>query len=750
MFSRLLSTLLGSRPRAWLTIGAWVLLVGVLAALAPSLDAVKSVGGNGPPDTATSMQAEQRLRAAFPSRDDVLPAVVAIQAGSADAAKQAGIAVVQELRSRAGGKTLAPISPLCADPSSGLRPGEDCIPGAPDGTASADGRTRLVIVPVVGDPTTPEFRGAVDDLRTQVARAAGDASTTHVTGPAGIATDTVEVFSSGDRILLLGTIVLVLVILLLVYRSPLLALLPLLAVGVAMRLAETTGALLADAGVIEITSQTASIMTVLLFGVGTDYALIITARYREQLKLAGPDGDRYAAMNRAMRPTGEVLASSAGTIVLAMMALLFTSSPSLRGFGPYLAIGVVSMALVSATLFPALVLVAGRAAFWPGGRERATARVDSRLWRRVAAMVDVRPVLTLLASLAVLIALSAGMAGYKESFNFLTGFRVDTDSAAGQRLIATEIGPGEIAPTTLLLEGQGLTRQVAERVADSLDNQAPGVARATAGERDITADGRAAQVTVVLDQDPYNIEAMDSLSGIEQAAFDAMQGTGASDVRVTATGETAQIADVRVALDDDILLLVPLMLFLVGAVLALLLRSLLAPVYLMAAMFLSFVATMGVTVLIVITGQGDEGIGNRVTVYVLVFLIALGVDYTIFLLARLRQELAEGAPMRTALSTSLVRTGGVVSSAGVILAATFSVLMTQPIRELYQFGLAMALGLLLDTFVVRPLLVPAVIRLLGERALWPYRGGRLQEVAGKDPDDREPETVAGHYPSRVL
>lgn len=750
MFSRLLATLLGSRPRAWLTIGAWVLLVGLLAALAPSLNDVKSVGGNGPPDTATSTQAEQRLRAAFPSRDDVLPAVAAIQAGSADAAKQAGIAVVQELRSRAGDKTLAPISPLCADRNSGLRPGPDCIPGAPDGTVSADGRTRLVIVPVVGDPTTPEFRDAVDDLRTQVARAAGDASTTHFTGPAGIATDTVKVFSAGDRTLLLGTICLVLVILLLVYRSPLLALLPLLAVGVAMRLAETVGALLADAGVIEISSQTASIMTVLLFGVGTDYALIITARYREQLKLAGPDGDRYAAMNRAMRRTGEVLASSAGTIVLAMMALLFTSSPSLRGFGPYLAIGVASMALVSATLFPALVLVAGRAAFWPGGRERATARVDSRLWRRVATMVDARPVLTLLASLAVLVALGAGMAGYKESFNFLTGFRVDTDSAAGQRLIAAEIGPGEIAPTTLLLEGQALTRQVVAGVAADLGHQASGVARATVGNRDITADGRTARVTVVLDRDPYQIEAMDSLSGIEQAAADALKGSGASGATVTATGETAQMADVRAALDDDILLLVPLMLLLVGAVLGLLLRSLLAPVYLMAAMFLSFVATMGVTVLIVMTGQGDEGIGNRVTVYVLVFLIALGVDYTIFLLSRLRQELADGAPMRTALSTSLVRTGGVVSSAGVILAATFSVLMTQPIRELYQFGLAMALGLLLDTFIVRPLLVPAVIRLLGKRALWPYRSGLLQQEADKAVGDAGARALAGSDPNRVL
>ncbi len=365
-------------------------------------------------------------------------------------------------------------------------------------------------------------------------------------------------------------------------------------------------------------------------------------------------------MVAAMGRTGEVLASSAGTIILAMMALLFTSSPSLQGFGPYLAIGVGSMAVVAATFLPALLLVAGRSVFWPGGEERALRRVDSPLWEKISSFVEARPKAVLAGALALLIVLSAGLVGYKESYNFLTGFRVDTDSAAGQQVIAEELGVGEIAPVTLLVEGRG----------------------------------------------------------IDAAARDALADAGVEEVEVAATGETATSADIRSALESDTLLLIPLILGIIGLVLGLLLRSILAPVYLVATLALSFVATVGLTTFFAVPLQGDSGIGNRVTAYILVFLTALGVDYTIFLMSRVRQELAHSG-MREALRTSLVRTGGVVSSAGLILAATFSVLMTQPIRDLYQFGLALALGILLDTFVVLPLLVPAIVRLIGDRALWP-------------------------------
>jgi RND superfamily putative drug exporter len=239
-----------------------------------------------------------------------------------------------------------------------------------------------------------------------------------------------------------------------------------------------------------------------------------------------------------------------------------------------------------------------------------------------------------------------------------------------------------------------------------------------AGPPTFSEDGQTAFFDVVLDKDPYSAAALDAMEPLESTARTAAADAGIKNVTVLVGGETAETADIRDALNRDTIYIVVLVLLIVTAVLILLLRSLLAPLYLVATLVLSFLATMGATVFFTVTVLGDEGIGNRVTAYVFIFLVALGVDYNIFIMSRFRREI-RGAMPSTALRTALLRTGGVVSSAGLILAATFSVLMTQPIRELFQFGFAMAFGILLDTFLIRPLLVPAIVRLLGNRALWP-------------------------------
>lgn len=744
MYRRFNAALFGTKRRMWLTIVVSLLVVGLLSAIAPSVDDVKTNSGDGPSETAQSMEAKKRLQEAFPTEPNLLPAVVVLTSDSAKTTEKAAHDVLADLAERDGGFTRAPISPVCTSLESQVLRDGKCIPGSPEGTRSEDGKTVTIVVPIVGDATEKSYRDDIDALREDIAAIADNADNnvnveTHLTGPAGIVTDTVKVFSSGDRVLMLGTILLVLVILLLVYRSPVLAVLPLLAVGVAMRLAQSVGALLADAGAIEISSQTASIMTVLLFGVGTDYALIINARYREALatqREKGQELDRNAAMVDAMGRTGEVLASSAGTIILAMMALLFTKSPALQGFGPYLAIGVASMAIVAAVFLPALFIAVGKAAFWPGGYDKALQRVDSKMWTKVAHTVDKKPKAVLAAGLALLIVMSLGALNYKESFNFLTGFRVDTDSAAGQEIAARDIGAGEIAPTTLLIEGKELNLpQVQQAAEDVAKKDSADIARISVTSRDVTDDGETARMTVVLNQDPYITESMEALEPISNDVRDALKEAGASaDTEVTATGETAELRDVRADLDRDIKMLVPVMIAIVAIVLAVLLKSLLAPLYLAATLLLSFAATMGLTVLIALNMQGDEGIGNRVTAYILVFLIALGVDYTIFVMSRLRQELKHH-DVREAMKIAVARTGGVVSSAGLILAATFAVLMTQPIRELYQFGLGLALGILLDTFVVRPFIVPAIVRLIGDNALWPTKPSKLLAESKEQPQE---------------
>ncbi|MEE1735757.1 MMPL family transporter [Streptomyces sp. BE147] len=700
--------LLGSRKRAAAVVAFWVLIAGLLAGVAPALESVEdNASANLPPAASDSMKARDLVRDRLPGQD-ATPAIIVVRGEGADAAANVGEAVAR----------------ITSALSESARPDEVAsvisTVTAPDAAAelvSRDRGAQLVIVPMTGSPSDENFQNAVDKVRALASDRSGPTEVA-VTGPAGIASDTVKVFSGGDKVLLLATILLVLIILLAIYRSPLMALVPLLAVGVAMRVSETTGALLADAGIITVSSQTASIMTVLLFGVGTDYALIITARYREALL---DEPDRPRAMQTAVHRTAESVLASASTIVLAMAALLVATSPALRGFGPYFALGVAVMALVSFTFIPALILLLGRSVFWPGGVDKAAERSrGADVWHRIAALVARAPLRVASAAIALLVVMSAGLLGYQESFNTLSGFRTATESERGQRLIQEEFGPGEIAPSTIGIRSQDDLRSspapagIAAALAD-----AENVSRV--GERPrFGEDGRTVFYDVVLDLDPYSSKALDTIGPLKKTARAAADAAGVRDATVLIGGETARNADIRSALDRDMTFIVLLVLAIVTAVLTLLLRSLLAPLYLVATLILSFLATLGATTFFTVTVLGDEGIGNRVTAYIFVFLVALGVDYNIFIMSRFKQELRTRPPAE-AISAALTRTGGVVSSAGLILAATFAVLMTQPIRELFQFGFAMAFGILLDTFLVRPLLVPAIVRLLGDHALWPAR-----------------------------
>ncbi len=698
--ARFMRLLFGSRRRAAVVVLLWILLVGALASVAPALEDVENnAGANDPPASSESVQAAELAAREFP-RQEGTPAIVVVRGADSTETTAAVDRIVASIDgARADNPSIAAVITAGGSDRDDLR--------------TADGTGEMIVVPVTGDPTDTTFQDTVGTLRELVGAAAGSVDAA-VTGPAGIATDTVKVFSSGDKILLFGTILLVAVILLLIYRSPVLVVVALAGVGVAMRLAETVGAMTADAGWVDVSSQTASIMTVLLFGVGTDYALIVTARYREALAV---ETDRSAAMMRALRGITESIVSSVSTIVLAMLALLVAVSPALRGFGPYLALGVASMGLVAFTFTPALMLLFGGRLFWPSSTRAAAGRVGGRIWERVADLVERSPRTVVLSTLIGLLVMTAGLAGYRESFDFISGFRIDTQSEQGRDMIADAFGPGEIAPSTVYVTVPDGTPTPDWTAIGSHLADVDGVAR-TGAQPAVGSNGTTAAFEVVFTDNPYGPEALDRVDTLAATAESAAIAAGIDDARVVVGGESAHAADIRAALDRDNLVVAVLVLVVVAAVLALLLRSVLAPLYLMGTLVLSFTATLGLTTFITVTVLGDAGIGNRVTVYILVFLVALGVDYTIFLMSRYRQE-STTHPPRVALRIALTRTGGVISSAGLILAATFAVLTTQPIRELFQFGLAMAIGILLDTFVVRPLLVPAIMRLLGDRALWP-------------------------------
>ena len=703
--------IVGSRRRAAVAVALWVVLIGTLAVLAPTVgDVTNNDHANDPPAGSPSMRAAQIAADEF-SAADALPAIVVVHADTAPATRAAAHSLVVRI------DALAAQHPLLGPPADAEQPGGAHL-------RAPDGRTEMIVVPVSGSPSSADFREAVDALR---ALPVGPGVQMAVAGPAGISTDAVAVFANGDHVLLLGTILLVMLLVFAIYRSPAMVFIALVSVGMAMRLAQTTGALMAGAGWFDISSQTASIMTVLLFGVGTDYVLLINARYREAL---GETSDPSAAMARALRGVAPVIATSAATVVLAMMALLVAVTPALTGFGPYLAVAVVSMALVAFTLAPPLLLLFGRRAFWPRRMEAVAGAGQGRIWGRVADLVARAPRRVAAASVALLLVLCLGLAGFSQTFDLVSGFRVATESATGQRMIADGFGPGASAPATVYVVADGPAPAPGQWAAVGRGLSAvPGVAGAAPMPR-FSPDGRTGAYQVVFAGNPYATAALDRIDPLTEAATGAARAAGIRTHEVVVGGETAKAADTRAGLERDTWWIGALILAIVALMLVVLLRSLLAPLYLIAGLLLSSLAALGATTFITVTLLGDGGIGNRVVVYTFVFLMVLGVDYTIFIMSRYRQELAHRA-WPDALHMALVRTGGVVSSAGVILAGTFAVLMTQPIRELFQFGLAMALGILLDTFIVRPLLVPAVIHLLGERALWPARPTVADPVVGE-------------------
>lgn len=708
MYRSLLKRMLGSRLAATLTVVLWLVVVGALSAVAPSLKSVQDNStDNLPPAATESMRARELTEQAFPNQTGT-PALIVVKSPTGDAQRTSD--AVRRIGEALAGperpeQVTGVVSPATMPPQA----------AAAAGLSSRDGSTQVLIASVTGNASDESFRDTVAELRRIAADKAGDAEVA-VTGPAGIATDTTAVFTRGDKVLLIATVLLVMVILLVIYRSPLMALIPLVAVGVAMRVTEGLGALMAQAGWFDISAQTASIMTVLLFGVGTDYTLIITARYREALLTTD---NRFAAMQHAMGRVGEIILSSASTVILGMLALLVAISPALRGFGPYFALGIAVMALVAFSFIPALVLLGGRAVFWPAGERKAAERsTGGKLWQRVADLVTRAPARVAVAVVVVLAVFSLGLINFKSTYDFVSGFRVETESAQGRDMLREGLGPGEIAPTTVLVRADHVAPEQATSIAERLRG-VDGVTRVSS-QPQVSADGTTASIQVVLDADPYAPEAFDLLSPVRKAASDAATAVGLTNPEVVLGGETAKTADIRTAMNRDMIAIGVLLLAVVAVVLGLLLRSVLAPIYLVATLVLSFVAVLGATTFFTVTLLGDAGIGNRVAIYVFVFLTALGVDYNIFVMSRFRQELP-GASAREAIRLAVTRTGGVVSSAGVILAATFAVLMTMPLRELFQFGFAMALGILLDTFLIRPLLVPAIVTMLDRRALWPLR-----------------------------
>ncbi|WP_406056481.1 MMPL family transporter [Kribbella sp. NBC_00889] len=582
---------------------------------------------------------------------------------------------------------------------------------------SEDGKALQVLVPINAGTGGWETIGArADDIR-RVAADRPDGLSFHLTGPGGFAADSQEAFAGIDGKLLYSAAAVVIIILLLTYRSPVLWLLPLVSAGVALFAAQAVVYYLATKADLTVNAQSAGILTVLVFGAGTDYALLLVARYREELRR---HEDRHEAMAFAMHRAGPAIVASGSTVVAGMLCLLFASMNSTRGLGPVAAVGIVVALLAMLTLLPALLVICGRWVFWPlrptYGSDDHT---ENSVWGRIGRRIAVRPRLTWITTSVVLGIAALGIlrldpTGLSNEESFVG----TPDSVVGERILATHFPAGAGNPL-VVVSNEAQAEEVRTAMAST-----QGIASVAEPQK---ADGLAYLEGTMTD-------AVDSQAAKDTVdrVRDAVHAVPGADAR--AGGGAAILLDTQRAADQDNKVIIPIVLAVVFLILALLLRALLAPVLLVATVVLSFAAALGISAL-VFDALGFEGADTSLPLFVFVFLVALGIDYNIFLMTRVHEESKKHGTRRGAL-IGVAATGGVITSAGLVLAGTFAVLATLPVVAFAEIGIAVALGVLLDTIVVRSVLVTALNLDIGRHLWWP---SKLAHKRDPEPADELPE-----------
>ncbi|MEV4517235.1 MMPL family transporter [Dactylosporangium sp. NPDC049525] len=689
------------RRTKWLTLMVWLVVVVGLGGLGSRLAEVQ----------------KNDISAWLPSGAESTRTLTIVQRLQPDHTVEAQIVYV-----RAGGLTAGDKAKVDADARAFASvPGVRGTVGAPE--VSADGKAIQVRVPVELPKTGwDQVKTTADGLR-GIAAADAAGLSVHIAGQAGYTADQAAAYGGIDGVLLAVAALVVIVLLLLTYRSPVLWLLPLAAVSVALMVAQGLIYLLArDAG-LTIDAQGSAVLTVIIFGVGTDYALLLIARYREELRR---HEDRHVAMAVALRRAGSAVVASAATVAAGMLCLMFAQMRSTEGLGPVVAIGVAVTVLAMLTLLPALLTACGRWVFWPvrpvhGAPEPA----GGGFWHRLGTWISARARLVWLLSAAVLAVAALGAVNLRlGGLNNEDTFVDRPDSVVGQRAIEEHYGAG-VGDPALIVARAGQADQV-RAAAAGVD----GVAAASTGP--VTGDGWVL-VTAVL-RDPSDSAAAREAIGRLRTAVHAVPGAQA-----LVGGDTAVRLDIADASRSDNLLIIPLVLLVVFGVLAGLLRSLLAPLLLMATVVLSFGAALGVSALVFDHVFGFGGQDTLYLLFVFVFLVALGIDYNIFLMTRVREE-ALVAGTRRGVVAGLAATGGVITSAGLVLAGTFAALGTLPAVSFVEIGFTVAFGVLLDTFLVRTALVPALASDIGRAIWWPSALARRTEKT-PEPDAPAPDAA---------
>lgn len=670
-----LSDRLTSRRGAWISLGLVILIMTLLFG---AFGSAKAPGGNAQAPAASESSEAAALLDRFPDADRQSVLVVA----SRDDGRALSDTDIDDL------ENLLPV----------LEPHADAEPTGP--MVSDDGRAAVIATPILVGDTNAETAETIDALRTAIAGERLEGMSLQVTGGPAFGADVASSFEGADFTLLLVTILIVAVLLIVTYRSPVLWLIPLVVVALADGLA---GRMTAAAASLWDLQFDAGIISVLVFGAGTNYALLLISRYREELLLSD---DHRQALSTAWRKSAPAIVASNATVVLALLTLVLAVIPGTHGLGITSAIGLL-IALGSVLfLLPPLLAVCGRGVFWPFVPRPGAAVRHGGGWRRAATQVVRRPVVSLLSGVALLAVMAAGLFGTAVGLDQLDRFRVQSESATGLEVLSAHFAPGEAQPILIVSHSDEADAVIA--AAEDVD----GVVRVNpAGTTD---DGSLTKIRVISEYGPSTTQSLDQVAALR----DAVHAVDGADAVVG--GAVATDLDAREGGQRDLLLIAPLVLAVSVVVLLILLRSVIAPVLLLLVNVASALAAIGAGAWLSRVLFGQPALDLQVPLLAFLFLVALGIDYTIFLVHRARAE-ASVHGTRDGMVEAIAHTGGVITSAGIVLAAVFAALGVLPLVTLGQLGLIVGVGVVVDTLVVRTVIVPAIFALVGDRIWWPGR-----------------------------
>jgi uncharacterized membrane protein YdfJ with MMPL/SSD domain len=720
-----------SRKGRWVTLAVWIIVVGLLSSIFPNVNKVLNNGASDLPSNVTSVQAEKVAKEQFPNNTGTPLLLVWYRDGGLTDQDYQLITVLYKHLDQDPLSAQNFIPPLGNIPSQVLK-----------SNASKDGTAIVTPIFMKKKASTDELAANQADLKRYLRaqksninfeKNLSDAGL-HVrfTGPAAIATDATALFGQADVTLLISTILIVLILLILLYRSPILAIIPLIGVVFANGLAGPVLGFLAKQGIITVDSQATSIMTVLLFGAGTDYCLFLVSKYRECLL---EESDKFIALQKAIRHSGGAIMVSAITVVLSLCTLLLAQFGSFQRFAVPFTLAILIMGITALTLLPALLAIFGRVSFFPfiprteemlaeleakKGKKYRRRVAHSKFSRKLGNFVVGKPWTVIILSVVILGGLALSVPRIQYTQNLLDSFPKDMPSREGFTLMTKHFSPGDLAPVQVIVNSEGKNPQIKEQVSklsfvDHVEDPVKG------------KNENYQSYNVILKGNPYDTKLVNSIPVISKKVSDTLAKSGVdSQKHFWIGGETSKLYDTQQATDRDMKVIIPVVIVIIAALLLMYLHSIVAMVYLIITVLLSYLSALGAGWLLIHYGLGQPAISALIPLYSFVFLVALGEDYNIFMISSIWKN-KRTQPHRQAIANGVSETSSVITSAGLILAGTFAVLATLPIQVLLQFGLVTAIGVLLDTFVVRPLLVPAITTVLGRYAFWPGKLWKKQE-----------------------